>query len=143
MAYDPEARQQSNSAMIIGIVALVLLVIGAFAYFGSGGTRVVETPVITHTERTIVQPAPQNPSPPVIIHDAAPPVVVQSPPAQNPPATRIIERNNTVTHDRVVSPPTRSGDTNVTVNVPPAPSRDTAQPQSGTDDKAPSTNSAP
>ena len=130
MAYDPEARQQSNSAMTIGIVALVLLVLGAVAYFATQGSRetVVTTPVTTHTERTIVETAPQNPPPPVIVHDAAPPVVIQG---QAP--TKVIERNNTVTRDRIVSPPVKSGDTNVTVNVPPAPDRDTAQPQSGSD----------
>lgn len=137
MAYDPEARQQSNSAMTIGIVALVLLVLGAVAYFATQGPRdTVVTAPSTHTERTIVETAPQNPPPPVVVHDAAPPVVVHdgAPVVVHDGApTKIIERNNTVTHDRIVSPPVKSGDTNVTVNVPPAPDRDTAQPQAGSD----------
>ncbi len=130
MAYDPEARQQSNSAMTIGIVALVLLVLGAVAYFATQGPRdtVVTAPASTHTERTIVETAPANPAPPVVIHDAAPPVIVQG-----QPQTKVIERNNTITRDRIVSPPVKEGDTNVTVNVPPAPDRDTAQPQAGSD----------
>ena len=50
MAYDPEARQQSNSAMTIGIVALALLALGAVAYFATRHDDVVATaPVVTHT----------------------------------------------------------------------------------------------
>ena len=137
MAYDPEARQQSNSAMTIGIVALALLALGAVAYFATRHDDVVATaPVVTHTERTVVETAPDNPAPPVVIHDTTPPVVVHdgAPVVVHDAApTKIIERNNTVTHDRIVSPPVKSGDTNVTVNVPPAPDRETAQPQAGTD----------
>lgn len=126
MAYDPEARQQSNSAMTIGIVALVIMVIGALAYYSTTNSRAENTPVITHTERTIVEtpanpPAPvvvHEPSAPVVVHDAAPPVVVHD---NAPP--KVIERNNTIIRERtpvIQTPPASSGDTNVTVNMPPA-----------------------
>ena len=136
MAYDPEARQQSNSAMIIGVVALVLLVVGALAYFSTQNTiaepthTTVVTPPVERIERTEVVPA--NPPAPVII-DRPVPV-----PAQ--PSTRIIERDTqtTVTRDRVVpapdtssSTPRSSTNTNVTVNVPATPDRTTSQPQAG------------
>jgi len=35
MAYDPEARETSNTAMIIGIIVLVLVIGSALAYFAT------------------------------------------------------------------------------------------------------------
>jgi len=143
MAYDPEARQQSNSAMIIGIVALVLLVVGALAYFSTRNTQaetasttVVTPPAETRViERTEVVPVPANPAPPVVVERQVPVPVT--------PPTRVIERDTrtTVTRDRVVPAPSggasgtprTSTNTNVTVNVPAAPSRVTSQPQAGSD----------
>lgn len=152
MAYDPEARSQSNSAMIIGVVALVLLVGGALAYFS---TRNNEPDIVATTtapvDRTVVvtEPQPVAPSAPVVIEKEAPVVI-------NPPVTRTVEKNTTITRDRVVTPATpparQSGtqtETNVTVNVPPSgsggtgaaggtggstqPNQTTAQPQAGSD----------
>jgi len=114
MAYDPEARQQSNSAMIIGVVALVLLVVGALAYFSTQNTQAeptnhttVITPPTETVERTEVVPVP-NSAPPVVIERSAPAA----------PATRVIERDTktTVTRDRT-APDTSaapSGDTTTT-----------------------------
>jgi len=141
MAYDPEARQQSNSAMIIGIVALVLLVIGALAYYSTQNTQAQlasTPPVITHTERTEVVPAPASPPPAPVVIDRPVPVPVPNP---NPPATKIIERDThtTITRDHTApapATPPASTTNNVTVTVPPAAgtaNRTTAQPQAGSD----------
>ena len=147
MAYDPEARSQSNSAMIIGVVALVLLVGGALAYLSTRNPNpdVVAVPGGPARETVIVeQPAP-NPASPVIIEKSSAPVVV------TPPVTRTVEKNTTVTRDRVVTPvtpPARQSETrtetNVTVNVPPSgtsgstqPNQTTAQPQAGSDPAEP------
>jgi len=141
MAYDPEARQQSNSAMIIGVVALVLLVIGALAYYSTQNSQAeqvaVTPPVVTHTERTEVVPVPGNPPAPVVI-DRPVPVVVPGTTVTTPSTTRIIERDThtSVTHDRVPTPPASSAPSrttnNVTVNVPREPSRTTSQATTGT-----------
>jgi len=110
MAYDPEARQQSNSAMIIGVVALVLLVVGALAYFSTQNTQAeptshttVITPPSERVETTEVVPVPANPSPPVVVERQVP---------VNPPA-RVIERDTrtTVTRDRTVPAPDTSSET--------------------------------
>lgn len=72
MASDPEARATGNSAMIIGIVVLVLIV-GAIAYFATnndrGGPDIVQTPgsstVIKETTREV--PAPNTDTPDTVI----------------------------------------------------------------------------
>jgi hypothetical protein len=66
MATDTQARETGNSAMIIALVALVLLVIGAFAFFGMGN-RTADAP---DTTTVVTQPS----TPDVTIQ--APPVVV-------------------------------------------------------------------
>ena len=113
MAYDPEARQQSNSAMIIGVVALVLLVVGALAYFSTQNTvaepathTTVITPPSERVERTEVVPA--NPAPPVVIDRPVP--------VPATPSTRVIERDThtTVTRDRTESAPDTSTSTTTT-----------------------------
>ena len=130
MAYDPEAREQSNAAMIIGVVALVLMVVGALAYYSTQNTRaeiVATPPSVIHTERTEVVPVPQNPPAPVVVEREKPVIV------PGPPTTKVIERDThtTVTRDRVVpappaaTAPRSSTNTQVTVNVPPAPRADT------------------
>ena len=147
MAYDPEARAQSNSAMIIGVVALVLLVGGALAYFSTRNPNPDVVAVSPNpVDRTVVveQPAPAAPASPVVIERPSSPVVV------TPPVTRTVERNTTVTRERAVpvTPPARTAETrtetNVTVNVPPSgsggstePNRTTAQPQAGSDPAEP------
>lgn len=73
MATDVEARDTGNSAMIIAIVAVILIAIGAFAYFSSGGTRVVETPGSTSSTTVVNQPA--APAPDVHVDVPAPVVV--------------------------------------------------------------------
>jgi len=67
MATDAEARSTGNSAMVIALVTLVLLVIGAVAYFGMGN-RTADAP---DTTTIVTQP---NDSPDVTIQ--APPVIV-------------------------------------------------------------------
>lgn len=58
MAYDPEARQTSNMALVVGVIVLVLVVGGAIAYMVS-------------------RPNPAETAPPTIIHNQAP-----TPPSQ-------------------------------------------------------------
>ena len=81
MAYDPEARETSNNAMIIGVVALVLVVLGALAYYA---TRPSETPttVIAPTERVIERNTPTE----VPVYQAPTTVVVPAPGAPAAPA---------------------------------------------------------
>ena len=74
MATDVEARSTGNSAMIIAIVAVILIAIGAFAFFGSG-TRVVETtPSSTSSTTIVTQPA--APAAPDVHVDVPAPVIV-------------------------------------------------------------------
>lgn len=76
MAYDPEAREQSSSAMIIAVVAVVLIVLGAFAWFATRGgeTPPTDTPVATierdierNTETVREVPVPDSSSPDTVI----------------------------------------------------------------------------
>ena len=109
MAYDPEARSQSNSAMTISIVAIILLIGGALAYFATRRPEpdiVVNSPMPGKETVIIEKDVPANPSPPIVIDR---PVVV------TPPVTNTIERDTTVIHDRVVTPPSTSTTTNVTI----------------------------
>lgn len=136
MAYDPEARKDSNTALIAGVAALIL-VIAAVAYFATRQPEVAEVPTTTDTvviqteatpvTNTVIQEVP------VEAPTTAPPTVIVQPP------DRVIERNTTTTTNRVIvaTPvPNEGGDdsegapngaagtrsstnTNVTVNVPP------------------------
>lgn len=85
MAYDPEAREQSNSAMIIAVVALVVVVLGALAWFATRPTDVpvAEAPTVIRTEKETVTEVP-------VPNDAPDTVIVQpNAPAPAPaPSTR-------------------------------------------------------
>ncbi len=141
MAYDPEARSQSNSAMIIGVVALVLIVGGALAYFSTRSSP-PDTVAITPApvERTVVvNQTDPNPVAPVIVEKAVPVVV-------SPPVTKTVETHTTVTHDHMTTPPAPAPgtktETNVTVNMPKEdkavePNKTTLQAQSGTNSSEP------
>lgn len=122
MAYDPEARETGNSAMIIGIVALVLVVGGALAYFLTRSNEPVETAptTIVHDDR----PAPANNTvivtPPVSQPDT---VVVEKPVPV--PQTHVITRDTkTTTNTTKVVPAPNTGENsspvggqpNVTIN---------------------------
>ena len=87
MAYDPEARETGNSAMVIGIIVLVLLVGGALAYFATRPGEVVAPVVVDQdapptSTTTIIednQPAPiTNDNPDTIIVQPAPEVETRS-----------------------------------------------------------------
>jgi hypothetical protein len=123
MAYDPEARESSNTAMIIGIIALVVVVGAAIAYFAN---RPADTPVavVPPTEHTTVV----NNTVEVPVDAApAPPAVIVNPPAPATNTTTRIERNTTNT--KIIAPPRQpagvapaprsapSGNTNVNVDV--------------------------
>ena len=111
MAYDPEARETSNNAMIIGVVALVLVVLGALAYYA---TRPAETPittVVTQPTERIIEKTTEVP-----VNQAPTTVVVPAAPTAPAPATRT-ETKVTVNTPPAAAPAPR-GDTNVTVNTP-------------------------
>lgn len=100
MAYDPEAREQSNSAMVIAVVALVIVALGALAWFA---TRPGETPVVEN-QTTIDRRTETVTEVPVPTNDAPDTVVVQpsNPAPATPPSTRT-ETQVTIT------PPANSG----------------------------------
>ncbi len=136
MAYDPEARKDSNTALIAGVAALIL-VIAAVAYFATRQPETVDNTIVvtpstapaTNTNTVIEQ------VPVVVDAPTAAPVIIQAEP-------RVIERNTTTTttNNRVTvatpAPNAGTGDTegapngaagnrgstntNVTVNVPAA-----------------------
>ena len=121
MAYDPEARETSNNAMIIGVVALVLVVLGALAYYA---TRQPDTTVVAPTQVTretvIEKEVPST---------TTPNTVIVTPGASSAPAPAPAPRVDTkVTVDaRPAAPapapapaPASKTETNVTVNTPPA-----------------------
>ena len=113
MAYDPEARETSNNAMIIGVVALVLVVLSALAYYATRPGETPTTTVVTQPTERVIEKTTEVP-----VNQAPTTVVVPAAPA-TAPATRTIERNTTT----VVTPaapaaPVKGGDTNVTVNTP-------------------------
>lgn len=79
MAYDPEARASGTSAVVIGLVALVL-VVGAVWFYAQRPADVVTHENTTYVDRSL---APAPASPPVVVNPPAssPPAVVVSPPA--------------------------------------------------------------
>ena len=96
MAYDPEARQTSNMALVIGIIVLVLIVGGAIAYMTT-------------------RPSPVETAPPTIVHDQVPappqavPVPVPGNPAPNvtinPPASSSSTTTTTTIEKKETAPP--------------------------------------
>jgi hypothetical protein len=133
MAYDPEARQSSSTAMILGVAALVAI-IGAIAYFATRPPATVDN--------TMVINSGPNPTPvtnTVIREREVPvpgsnPTVIVKPPSTSTNTTTRIERNNTTVIRQNPTPaagsaagsngtataPRTSNNTNVTVNVPPS-----------------------
>jgi len=99
MAYDPEARESSNTAMIISIAVLVLMAVGALAYYASRPAPEPVAVVPSATEHTTVinnsAPAPVNPS--VVVNPPAtgPDVVVVPGTSTTKETTRVIERDRT------------------------------------------------
>jgi len=156
MAYDPEARRQSNSALTIGLIALGLLGAGTVAYFVTRPADVPPTTIVNTTspaprtqiiDRTVQQP--------VVVHDSAPNVVV---PATKPdvvivqPATRPATSSSTTTTSSTVirnvpvqrepaAAPRTSTTNNTTVNVtaPTAAPADTATTEPATTDSTTTT----
>lgn len=120
MAYDPEARDQSNSAMVIAVVALVVVVLGALAWFATRPTEppVAVTPTVErHTETETVRevPVPSN---------DAPDTVVVQPDTSNPaPAPAPSTRTETQV---TINPPANSASTPPATNSAPAPAGDGA-----------------
>lgn len=107
MAYDPEARETSNSAMIIGIVALVLVVGAVLAYYATRGND----EVATGTSTTIVDNTPPATNTVVVNPPATTPntVVVERPVAVPVPQTKTIVRDSRTETTRVVPQPRTGG----------------------------------
>ncbi len=116
MAYDPEARKQSNSALIIGLIALLVVGGAALAYFATRQPEVAETgPIITNTrekETVIVD----NSAPAPVVVDPNPSTIIVTPPVDAKPDTVI------------VTPPTNTTTTTTTRNAEPAPRAPVASP---------------
>ena len=132
MAYDPEAREKSKNAMVIGIVTLVLVVFGAIAFLATRpredvtvinpGTRIIE-------KTTVMPPAPPVPGAP------APPIVIERPVVVGG-GTKTVERTTTNNTRVIQSPPPGAAaqppqnNVNVTVESPP-PAESPATPETG------------
>jgi outer membrane biosynthesis protein TonB len=119
MAYDPEARESSNSAMIIAIVAVVLVVLGGLAWYATQSNNPPETvaPVVTHTETVKEVPVDNSAGPDT--------VVVNPPPAPAPAPAPDTKTETSVTVNTPPNPapapaPAPKSETNVTVNPPAA-----------------------
>ncbi|MBW3635903.1 MAG: hypothetical protein KY445_05470 [Armatimonadetes bacterium] len=117
MAYDPEARRQSNSALTIGLIALLLLGGATLAYFAMRPAETPATTVINNTDparETIVN---NTVAVPVPVPDTSPDTVVVQPPAPSTNTTTRVERNTTTTRDSVVTPPTSTNSTSSTTTT--------------------------
>lgn len=122
MAYDPEARQSSNSAMIIGIIALVLAAGAVLAYYATRHPEADETTPSTTIVNNHQAPAPATN--PVVVAPATTPtpntIVV---PGKT--VTRVERHNTTInrTINRTVPAPNASsspsGSSNTTINIAP------------------------
>lgn len=115
MANDPQARRQSNSALIIGLIGLALLGGAALAYFATRGTPTeTQAPVVVQgrTKTIVVEkqvPAAANTSPaptPVVI--TQPGVIVVQ------PGTASNTRNTTVVRGNVPAPASSTTTTTTT-----------------------------
>lgn len=143
MAYDPEARRQSNSALIVGLIGLLIAGGAALAYFANrNSTPETAAPVVvTGPGKTVVVQATAAPAPVVVVTSAprtntvVVPVPVTGTTIVKPgttvvaPGTTTVTRNTTITRNtRIVAPPAASAtavpravsgsgnQTNVTVN---------------------------
>lgn len=132
MAYDPEARRQSNAALIIGLVGLLVAGGATLAYFATrpGTPEPGPTTVVQGPSKTIVLQS--TPAPAVVITTPPQTNTVLVPVTSAPAATAIpvtnVTRNTTVTRNtRIEVPPVATntaapangqggGTTNITVN---------------------------
>ena len=73
MATDMEARSTGGSAMLIALVTLVMVVIGAFAYFNGGRTEIVPA---VGTTTVINQPPSSAPAQAPDVNVIVSPVIV-------------------------------------------------------------------
>ena len=135
MAYDPQARKQSNSALIFGLIALLVVGGAALAYFATRQPATPETGavIVNHEKETIVAstPAPQTNTTIVVAPTAAPAApntVIVTPPVGNTTTETKTTTRNTDPSPRapVASPPVDRTQSKTTVNNtiinPPAPS---------------------
>ena len=125
MAYDPEARRDSKSALIIGLVGLLALGGLAMAYFATRHEPETPAPVIINSSPRPSQPSVIN-NVPVAVPGPTQIVVVQATPMAQT-TVKTVERNTVITHDRMITPQpaigsnstssTNPGTVNSTTNV--------------------------
>lgn len=121
MAYDPEARENSNSAMIIAIVAVVLVVLGGLAWYATQGNKPVETvaPVVTHTETIKEVPVDNSAAPDTVIIDNTQPAPAPAPAPSTSTTTNVTVKPTAPAANPAPAPaPAAKSETNVTVNPP-------------------------
>jgi cytoskeletal protein RodZ len=118
MAYDPEARENSNSAMIIAIVAVVLVVLGGLAWYATQGNNPPDTvaPVVTHTETIKEVPVDNSAAPDTVIVNPAP--TPAPAPAPSTSTTTNVTVKPTAPAPNPAPAPASKSETNVTVNPP-------------------------
>jgi len=80
MATDVEARDTGSSALVIGILALVLIV-GAVWFFAMRPSGEVVPVPVSGPNTTVVQPPAPAAPPTTVVQPAAPPTTVVVPPA--------------------------------------------------------------
>ncbi len=119
MAYDPEARENSNSAMIIAIVAVVLVVLGGLAWYATQGNKPVETvaPIMTHTETIKEVPVDNSAAPDTVIIDNTQPAPAPAPAPSTSTTTNVTVKPTAPAPSPAPAPAAKS-ETNVTVNPP-------------------------
>ena len=140
MAYDPQARKQSNSALIFGLIALLVVGGAALAYFATRpGPETGPTTVISpvREKETVVvgaTPAPQTNTTIIVAPTAAPALndapdtVIIAPPASGSTKTETttsVRNTDPAPRAPVASPPADSQSkttVNNTIINPPAPS---------------------
>lgn len=135
MAYDPQARKQSNSALIMGLIALLVVGGAALAYFATRQPATTDTSpvIVSHDKETVVvtnTPAPESNTTIIVAPTAvpAPNTIVVAPPAGTTTTQTKTTLRNTDPAPRapVASPPAnKEGKTTINNNTiinPPAPS---------------------
>ncbi len=162
MAYDPQARKQSNSALIMGLIALLVVGGAALAYFATRHPATPETSpvIINHEKETIVAntPVPESNTTIIVAPTAvpAPNTIVVAPPVSTTTTQTKTTMRNTDPAPRapVASPPADNSDKgkttiNNTIINPPAPSgsankaKPIAPDSTNADNAATATNAAP
>lgn len=119
MAYDPEARRQSNAALIVGLVALLVVGGAALAYFATRQAAPEPGPatVVQGRDKTIVVTQTAVPGPTAVAAATTPATVLVVP----VPVTGGTTRNTTPSGGTGITSPPSGTQTSRTASTPPAP----------------------